>query len=1308
MKKQKNGRGMSLIELMIVIGILGILFTAVYMFFTKGTEQFHFARRQNQLATQGRLALEIISDEIRWAGYMPAGGWPQDQWHPIEVAEENQLQFYADFDWSSNLTDEDHRNVFRGTDDIVRITDDASYSIVAGTDITALQFNFFDAQGNLLAKPLNATDRDAVRHIQIKLTLQDTYMGDVYQTVLQTMVTPLNLGVQHNFDPLFYLPPQTPGNILVNVYGEDEPVPTNDEQALIEKLIAWGHRVEILVDSEVPVFPYDSLPADLLILRDINTFPGIGHFADSVALQAIPIPIIVLDPDDAVRIFHMAYGATDATNHISPMAKVIVNHDIHYQVPRYNSSSLTFSIYDSLEVNAPVNFIDSLAPGTDLITRFTGIAGDSLSGVSVINDFLPSSRRIHYCAPAFEHYCADGDRFLYNVIKWGLGSSQSEPPLGDEIERETFEGESPGEIDLTIWEDDLEGGVMMPDSIPIYTDFEPSGAPGMVWTTTSTGSGAITRLGDNTLEMERTVSGAFDRNIAAASVDLSPYNALTDDLYITVDSWKGTSETINAEDGVFLYSMGGSVTELVNEDFESLLLAGGDVEFWGDLYGRHRVHSPGWNNGTSFVTLDTRVNGNYGRARMIIEVDTSTLDDGTPITVYFRMSDQGDENNNYNSSTGSGDYVGWSLGEDIADPIEDYIHLSPQSYTNGQWYDREFTFTPPGTMPSTLYVIFSQYDDRTATSATGSDGISFDDVVIVADNSTLTLSRVGVPSTSADWQPIGVDLDDQAVIHGAPFTADYGIALSQYGLGPWSTYGMHWRNFEIGYIDEYYTLPGWTHGPVAAGGTDDWLLEEISGDHRWTLHANDPTHYSNSTDCWLQAPEFSIPAGASDARLTISHQMELESGYDYAWIEVSTNGGSTWQFFESDAYTPGQSYNGHDAFSGTISPSTLNLSLEDYVGQSITLRFMFHSDGSVTRSGWVLDDFHATCKVVGIAVQAIGFKPVTTGGSWVFDNVDVWLGGVSADEFTGSGEWNKGELTFAGTYTVNAPVGEWAVINLSEDFILPESRNLLVKLEMNQASPATGYEWVAEPSTNMSRWATSGTADPSDLNLGSVRPALMVSLLDHGDRFVFQSAASSSPVMPLAFNSIFGDFEGIYTLAELGFSGEVAWVHGGTNDDWEIGAPIFTPDIDPALAPINENSIAGNDLTDDGNYDPNAWCWIRSGAYDLSEAAAYDSIAMSYDRCLRRSFNDLAFIQMAFTDTDTPPTSESDWITVKTCDYDDTNWTGDVLQLTFYFDQAIADGKNYYFVRFVLSSGPWAEKGGWNIDNVGFYGRNGI
>jgi hypothetical protein len=77
---------------------------------------------------------------------------------------------------------------------------------------------------------------------------------------------------------------------------------------------------------------------------------------------------------------------------------------------------------------------------------------------------------------------------------------------------------------------------------------------------------------------------------------------------------------------------------------------------------------------------------------------------------------------------------------------------------------------------------------------------------------------------------------------------------------------------------------------------------------------------------------------------------------------------------------------------------------------------------------------------------------------------------------------------------------------------------------------------------------------------------------------------------------------------------------------------------------------------------------------------------------------------MAFTYTADPPL-DSDWILVKTCDYNDENWVTDVVQLTAYFQDALADGKQYFFVRFRLYSGLFTEKGGWNIDNVGFYGR---
>lgn len=1296
MKKHSGRSGMSLIELVIVIGILGILFAAVYMFFTKGTEQFHFTRMQNELATSGRLALETISDEMIWAGYMPQGGWTEDQWHPVEEATNTSFQFYADREPFMSLSDTDHRNIFLGVDGVVHITDDGVMDRNAGSQIVSLQFNYLDDGGNLLNEPLDEASRDAVRHIEIKITLQDSYMGDVYQTVMKTTITPRNLGVIHNFDPLFYEPPPLDAKIVVNVDGSTGAhAPTADQIVLLDKLDQWNFTTVQLSDDELVSYDYDSSGVDLIILRDL---PSTGsHVSIGDDLKLITLPIISLDPDDAADIFGIGSSPGYRANDICELVE-IVEHPIHDGLPEG-----PFEVYESF---GEVSYMGSVAPDSLDAELITGLLPDSVSGVSVRWEADLTRRRIHYCAPEFTRYSPNGYRFLYNVIIWNL-PAVGPPPLGDEInEVEGFEGESPGDVSVVLWEDDLEGGVMLPDSIPIYTDFQPSGPVGMVWTNTSTGSGQITRLGDNTLETDRSVSGAFDRNIAAASVDLSSYNALIDDLYITVDSWKGTSETINAEDGVFLITSGGSATTLVSEDFETLALGSGDVEFWGDLYGRHRVHAPGWNNGTSFVTLDTRINGYYGRTRMMIEVDTSTLADGTPITVYYHMADQGDENSGYNSSTKSGDYIGWSLGNTIDDPMEDYQELFPQSFNNGQWFTLQYTFTPSGPMPSTLYVIFSQYDNYTATSAVGSDGISFDDILIVADNSSLTLERVGIPSTASDWQRIAVDLDDAAITHGYPFTSDFGIALSQYGLGPWATYGMHWRNFELGYIDEVYSLPGWTHGPVLTGGIDDWLLEEIAGNHKWTLHANDPANYSNSTDCWLETPEFSVPTGADDAVLSFSHSFNFETSYDFGWIEVSTNGGTSWSVATPGGYN--STYGGHGAYSGLVGTSTEEIDLQPYSGQNVRFRFMFHSDGSVVRSGWILDNFEATATVTGISIQSIGFKPTVPSGGWYFNQVDVWLAGVPESAFPGDGEWNKGEMLFAGTYEVGPPVsGDWSIIDLDDPFILPEASNLLVKIEMAQTGPSAGYNWTAALHPSMSRWATSPSGDPGTLTMADIRPAFMINTQNHGQRFVDADSVNTSSVMPLAFNSLYGDFEAIYLMTDLGFSGAVTWEHGANvgEDDWEFGAPLFIPDVDPALVPSNENNIAGNDLTNDGYYSAECWNWLRSCPYPLADASVYDSVAVSFDRCLRRSHNDKAYVFMAFTDTPVPPTDEGEWIMVKDCDYDDDIWVTDVIQLTQYFQDAISDGKSYYFIRFVLDSGVYAEKGGWNIDNVGFYGR---
>ncbi|MCK5843003.1 MAG: hypothetical protein KAH31_12590, partial [Candidatus Sabulitectum sp.] len=317
----------------------------------------------------------------------------------------------------------------------------------------------------------------------------------------------------------------------------------------------------------------------------------------------------------------------------------IVDHPIHD-----NIDSTQFFVYDSSIPGAKVTTLEAFTDSTQLITAFSGNFSD-MSGVSVIYETFLYKRRIHYGAHDFASYSDDGRTLLLNVINWNLPETSS-PELGDQINIEGFEGESPGDVLMTFWEDDLEGGEWLPDSVPLYWDFQVGGTATMMWSFNSTGSGQIIRMSDNVLRTDRTSTGAFDRNIAAAILDLSNYTTAGDDLYIRLKTWRGTTETISPEEGVFIVTGGGSVIQLALQNFENVILGAGDMEFWGDLHSRHRIHCPDpyWGgNSTNFVTMDSRTNGEYSRGRMMFELDTSVLNDGVSISVSYQMSDHGDE-----------------------------------------------------------------------------------------------------------------------------------------------------------------------------------------------------------------------------------------------------------------------------------------------------------------------------------------------------------------------------------------------------------------------------------------------------------------------------------------------------------------------------------------------------------------------------------------------------------------------------------------------------------------------------------------
>jgi len=115
-----------------------------------------------------------------------------------------------------------------------------------------------------------------------------------------------------------------------------------------------------------------------------------------------------------------------------------------------------------------------------------------------------------------------------------------------------------------------------------------------------------------------------------------------------------------------------------------------------------------------------------------------------------------------------------------------------------------------------------------------------------------------------------------------------------------------------------------------------------SPSHAWT---DSPAgSYANSIDISLRtASLISISNAIATPVLSFWQKYNLESGYDRGYVEVSTNGGSSWTSLTN--------------FTGTNSAwHRVEVSLTAYKGQGVLIRFRLSTDSSVTYDGWYIDD----------------------------------------------------------------------------------------------------------------------------------------------------------------------------------------------------------------------------------------------------------------------------------------------------------------------------------------------------------------
>ncbi|MTE23860.1 immune inhibitor A domain-containing protein [Microbacterium sp. ZXX196] len=147
----------------------------------------------------------------------------------------------------------------------------------------------------------------------------------------------------------------------------------------------------------------------------------------------------------------------------------------------------------------------------------------------------------------------------------------------------------------------------------------------------------------------------------------------------------------------------------------------------------------------------------------------------------------------------------------------------------------------------------------------------------------------------------------------------------------------------------------------------------------------------NNLDVTVTSPAFDVAAGAT---LEAQVNYEIEADWDYAYAEISTDGGATWEQLATSDSTSTDPNGSNLGFgitgsSGGWAPLTADLSA--YAGASAEVRFRYVTDAAVAEPGLKVDDIAIT------GGPATGFEGDET---WILDGFVQVDGGSYAETFS--------------------------------------------------------------------------------------------------------------------------------------------------------------------------------------------------------------------------------------------------------------------------------------------------------------------
>ena len=188
-----------------------------------------------------------------------------------------------------------------------------------------------------------------------------------------------------------------------------------------------------------------------------------------------------------------------------------------------------------------------------------------------------------------------------------------------------------------------------------------------------------------------------------------------------------------------------------------------------------------------------------------------------------------------------------------------------------------------------------------------------------------------------------------------------GASTQQFTGNQYATTYFEWHNPTGSTLDVSLSIPNTTQliPTHAASGTQMWYSNRADTSDMTLTHAFDLTNVDSAT-------------------LNFNIWYSIEEFWDYGYLVVSTDGGATWEFLSTPHTTTedpfgniyGEGYTGYS--NDWVAES---VSLDQYAGQEILVRFEYITDDAVTEPGFAIDD---------VAIPEIGYFSdfETDDGGW--------------------------------------------------------------------------------------------------------------------------------------------------------------------------------------------------------------------------------------------------------------------------------------------------------------------------------------